>query len=331
MTDAPPDDKDPGRDGDKPRGQGPRRRFGGASGSRGSTSRGGDRGASRPPGSGKPGSGKPRSGKAGPARPGSAKPAARKGGSRPGGPRAAGARGTGKPPQPSGPAVPDEVTGGELDREVREELRTLSRDAAETVSRHLVMTARLLDEDPRLAWEHARAAVTRGGRLAVVREAAGVAAYRAGEYADALSQLRAARRISGSDAYWPMMADCERGLGRPDRALTMAGAPEVGHLDRAGRAEMRIVASGARRDLDQLDAALVTLQCAELRSNDRASWSARIKYAYADTLQAVGRTDEARQWFERAEQVDADGETEAAERLAELDGLVWTDLETDPS
>jgi tetratricopeptide (TPR) repeat protein len=171
--------------------------------------------------------------------------------------------------------------------------------------------------------------VTRGGRLGVVREAAGISAYRAGEYADALAQFRAARRISGSDSYWPIMADCERGLGRPERALTMAGAPEVERLDRAGKVEMRIVASGARRDLGQLDAAIVTLQCQELTASDRTSWSARLKFAYADALLAADRTDEAREWFERAQQADADDETDAAERLAELDGIVWIDAEDD--
>ena len=187
------------------------------------------------------------------------------------------------------------------------------------------MTERLLESNPTLAWEHARAAVARGGRLAVVREAAGIAGYAAGEYADALAQFRAARRISGSDSYWPIMADCERGLGRPERAIGMAGAPEVDRLDRAGRVEMRIVASGARRDLGQDDAAVVTLQCPELSASSTESWSARLKYAYADALVAVGRDDEAREWFERAAEVDLEQETEAAERLAELDGLVWVD------
>jgi len=217
------------------------------------------------------------------------------------------------------------VTGKELDKEIRGDLRTLSLEASEIVSRHLVMTARLLDDRPDLAWEHAKAAVSRGGRLAVVREAAGVAAYTAGEFADALAQFRAARRISGSDSYWPLMADCERGLGRPERAITMAGAPEVDRLDRAGRVEMRIVASGARRDLGQLDAAVVTLQCPELESTSTESWSPRLKFAYADALLAAGREDEARDWFAKAVAADVHDETDAAERLADLDGIVWVD------
>ena len=230
-----------------------------------------------------------------------------------------------RPARPTGPSIPADVTGQELDKAIRGDLRTLSLEAAEIVSRHLVMTARLLDDRPDLAWEHAKAAVARGGRLAVVREAAGIAAYAAGEYADALAQFRAARRISGSDSYWPIMADCERGLGRPERAISMAGADEVDRLDRAGRVEMRIVASGARRDLGQLDAAVVTLQCPELSSSSTESWSARLKFAYADALLAAGREDEAREWFAKTVEVDREDETDAAERLADLDGIVWVD------
>ena len=221
--------------------------------------------------------------------------------------------------------MPDDVTGKELDKELRGELRTLSVEAAEIVSRHLVMAQRLLEDNPALAWEHAKAAVSRGGRLAVVREAAGVTAYSAGEFADALAQFRAARRISGSDSYWPIMADCERGLGRPERAISMAGADEVDRLDRAGRIEMRIVASGARRDLGQLEAAVVTLQCPELTAAGVQPWNARLRYAYADALMEAGREDEAVEWFGRAAAADPDGETDAAERLAELEGLVWED------
>ena len=218
------------------------------------------------------------------------------------------------------------MTGQELDKAIRGDMRTLSVEAAEIVSRHLVMTARLLDDRPDLAWEHAKAAVGRGGRLAVVREAAGVAAYTAGEYADALAQFRAARRISGSDSYWPIMADCERGLGRPERAISMAGAPEVDRLDRDGRVEMRIVASGARRDLGQLDAAVVTLQCAELQQSSTEAWSARLKFAYADALLAAGREDEARDWFQRAVESDPEDATDAAERPHRGIHATWDDF-----
>ncbi len=164
--------------------------------------------------------------------------------------------------------------------------------------------------------------------MAAVREAAGLTAYATGRWAQARSELRAARRLSGSDEFLPMLADCERGLGKPEHALEIAGSPEAARLDKATKVEMRIVASGARGDLGQLDAAVVTLQCPELRDEGKP-WSARLRYAYAAALLAAGRTDDAIIWFEHAAASDADGETEAQERLDELAGVVYLDAEDD--
>jgi tetratricopeptide (TPR) repeat protein len=153
----------------------------------------------------------------------------------------------------------------------------------------------------------------------VVREACGEAAYAAGEYAEALSELRAAKRMNGSQAYAAVMADCERALGRPDRALALARNPAVAGFEPALKAEMTIVEAGARRDLGELDAALRTLESAPLRSQSRADWVVRLRYAYADTLLAAGRTEEATEWFHRTVAVDGDEITDAAERVAELE------------
>ncbi len=217
------------------------------------------------------------------------------------------------------------MTGSELDKDVRRELSSLSKETARTVGRHLVMVARLLDDDPDAAWEHALAARGRAARVAVVREAAGLAAYRSGRYAEALAELRTARRLTGSPEHLPIMADAERGLGRPERALAMAAAPEAAELDTAGRVEMLIVAAGARADLGQPEAAVVTLQVPQLRSTAKAPWVARLRSAYADALAAVGRDDEARRWLELAAAADETGETGAAERLEELDGVLVVD------
>jgi tetratricopeptide (TPR) repeat protein len=227
------------------------------------------------------------------------------------------------------------VTGAELDRAVRGELASLAVHNAEAVSRHLVMAGRLLDDDPEAAYRHASAAAKRAGRVGAVREAAGLAAYRSGRYAEALSELRAARRITGDQSMLPVMADCERGLGRPERALEMASSPEVGQLDAATRVELMIVASGARRDMGQTDAAVVALQGPALRPNLRRPWSARLFYAYADALQAAGRLAEAATWFGHAAEADSEGDTDADVRLAELSGVTFLDAgddsEVDPA
>nr|WSY58008.1 tetratricopeptide repeat protein [Streptomyces sp. NBC_00886] len=221
--------------------------------------------------------------------------------------------------------IPEDVTGEEIDKDVRQELLSLPKGLAEDVSKNLVMVARLIDEDPEGAYAYSKIALRLASRVAAVREAAGFAAYANQKYSEALAEFRAARRMTGSVELWPVMADCERGLGRPEKALDMAGAPEVHKLDKAGQVEMRLVAAGARRDMDQLDAAIVTLQSPELASNTVQPWTARLRYAYADALLAAGREDEAREWFAKAVESDKDGSTDASDRLAEMDGVEFVD------
>ncbi|GAA3405706.1 hypothetical protein [Pseudarthrobacter polychromogenes] len=162
------------------------------------------------------------------------------------------------------------------------------------------MAGRLIDEEPELAFQHALAASRRGGRLAAVREAVGLTAYAAGHYGEALREFRTYRRISGSNVHLPVMADCERGLGRPDRALDVARSEEAQDLDAPGKAELAIVAAGARTDLGQLDAAVAELEIPQLDINRAFSYSPRLFRAYADALAGVGRDAEAEKWRKQA-------------------------------
>lgn len=225
------------------------------------------------------------------------------------------------------PAIAEDVTGFEIDRAVKNELRTLSKDNAKGVGQHLVMVARLLDVDIVAARAHAETAVRRAGRVAAVRETRGLVAYREGDFQLALSEFRTARRLSGSQHLLPLMVDCERGLGRPERALELAGSPEARTLGRAERLELLIVCSGIRRDMGDLDAAVVLLEVPELNPSRRDPWSARLFYAYADALLARGDSELARAWFAEAADADADNLTDAPERLDELDGIVFVDLD----
>jgi tetratricopeptide (TPR) repeat protein len=201
---------------------------------------------------------------------------------------------------------------------VRAELRSLSKPVAELVGRHLVAAGRALDTDPQLALAHARAARAKAGRIAAVREAVGVAAYRAGEWSEALSELRTARRISGNPHNLPLIADAERALGRIDQAARALDDPDVRRLDAETKAELYIVVAGARRDLGQLDAALAVLSRGGLDQERPRPGSARLWYAYADALEAAGRREEATTWFAASAALDPDGELDAAERAAAL-------------
>ena len=224
------------------------------------------------------------------------------------------------------PPLPDDVTGSELDRDVRADLLTLAKDNAIAVSRHLVMAGRLLDDDPEAAYAHAMAAQRRAGRIGSVREAAGLAAYAIGAYAEALRELRTARRLTGSEVHLPLMADCERALERPEKALELAASPEAAGLDAQGQVEMRIVAAGARLDMGQADAAVVTLQGPELTARNPQPWHARLLSAYADALAAAGRPEEAQVWLRKAEAADRTGATGAGRRLSGEEEIVVYDL-----
>ncbi|MCU1518717.1 MAG: hypothetical protein JWQ75_3438 [Pseudarthrobacter sp.] len=215
-------------------------------------------------------------------------------------PNARDLRSANRPDRERSPEIDEDVTGKELDRATQHQIKTLEAKSAEWVARHLVMAGRLMDEEPELAFQHALAASRRGGRLAAVREAVGVTAYAAGHYGEALREFRTYRRISGSNVHLPVMADCERGLGRPDRALDVVRSEEAKDLDAPGKAELAIVAAGARTDLGQLDAAVAELEIPQLDINRAFSYSPRLFRAYADALSAVGREDEATKWNKQA-------------------------------
>ena len=203
-----------------------------------------------------------------------------------------------------------------LPRGVKAELRGLPKDLSEVVAGHLVTAGRLIDDDPELAYRHAEAARRRAARLPVVREAAAETAYAAG-------------RMTGNDDYLPVMADCERALGRPQAALKIAKEARRKQLEPALAIEMIIVESGARNDLGQQPEARRVLHQAILDLDNRRAArlgtpAARLYYAYADLLERAGKQPEARRWFDEAAAYDADGETDAVDRRDLLDGMLIT-------
>lgn len=218
-----------------------------------------------------------------------------------------------------GPPLPEDITGKELAADVRAQLRSLPEKLAQRVARHLAAAGAIIDDEPETAYQHTLAARSRAPRLAVVREAAGEAAYAAGHYTEALAELRAAKRMNGATAYLPIMADCHRALGNAKRAIELAKSPSVARFSAAAKAEMTIVEAGARRDLGQIDAALRTLERAPLNNKGREPWVVRLRYAYADTLEQAGREQDALSWFHRTNAIDAEEITDAADRAEALE------------
>lgn len=220
--------------------------------------------------------------------------------------------------RPEGPPIPEGIEAKQLSPEVRGELTTLDRSTADFVAKHLVAAGELIDDDPQAALEHARAARARSGRIAAVREAVGIAAYQCGDWAQALAELRAARRMGSKSPLLALIADCERGVGRPERAIELGRSPEAAQLTGDDADELRMVVAGARSDLGQHEQALAVLSTPQLDPRRTGQTTARLFYAYAETLLAVGRSQDALQWFINAAAADVDGVTDAEERITEL-------------
>ena len=215
------------------------------------------------------------------------------------------------------PDLPSDIDITDLDPSVLQDLSSLSKENSEAVAKHLIMAATWLEDDPQLSLRHARAAKDRAGRVSVVREMNGIAAYRAGEWKEALAELRAARRISGGPGLLAVMADCERGLGRPEKAVDLWRGEEAKELAPEDAIELAIVAAGARLDMGQADSAVVTIQRANPSKDSTGVSACRLSYAYANALLEAGRKAEAREWFQHAVDIDEGDWTDAAERLAE--------------
>ena len=216
------------------------------------------------------------------------------------------------------PRIPEGVDPKDLDPQVRQELRSLSRDNADMVAKHLIMAATLLDENTEKALEHARAAKDRAGRVAVARETNGIAAYHAGEWKEAISELRAARRMQGGPGLIAVLADAERALGRPEKALGVAGEYRPEELDPETRVELAMVVAGAYQDLDRHEESIVALE-EQLDAADAPDVTKlRVTYAYADALARAGRTADAIQWFTNANELDTEEVLDAEKRIAEL-------------
>ena len=228
-------------------------------------------------------------------------------------------------PHVPAPPVDEDFDYAELDRATRRELRSLPTGLAESVGGQLFMAARLIDTDPAEAMKYAEHAHRLASRVAGVREALAATAYANEDYRVALREARTVRRMTGDSAWLPIIADCERGLGRPERAIDLLREADLPSLTPEIQAESLIVLAGARQDLGDIEAALATLDNKLLRSKRPAPWLARMRMAYAELLTAAGRNAEAMTWVKHAEAADPDGSALDPERVATLEEVVIFD------
>ncbi len=188
----------------------------------------------------------------------------------------------------SDPEIPESITGEELEKRDRYQLSGLTEENALTVARHLVALSHFLETDPERAYWHGQSASFRAGRLALVRERAGIAALKSGRLDVAQRELKAALRISGNQGILPYLAEAERALGNPRKALETLGKVKMNSLKDAEEVELRIVSAQCRIDLGQPEAAVVTLTCKQLNTKD-ALWSEKLIAAYERAKALAGR------------------------------------------
>ena len=205
------------------------------------------------------------------------------------------------PDKAKSPLIPHDITPEDLEMGVRVQLKTLTAENAERVARHLAMVAILGDQDIELAHLHAMAAADRAGRIAVVRETLAITAYMVEDWALALREFLTHRRMTASNEHLPMMVDCERGLGRPKRALELGRSVERADLPAETRVNLAIAMSGARLDLDENELGLAELEIRELDPSRVFEYSPPLFWAYSDTLELLGRAAESKKWADLAE------------------------------
>ncbi|MDO5494866.1 MAG: hypothetical protein Q4G64_04060 [bacterium] len=207
------------------------------------------------------------------------------------------------------PRLDPEIHPGMLDGLSRRSLRSLNKENADMVARHLVASGLAIDDDPELAYQHALAAQRRAGRIDVVREAVATTAYVTGRYTEALREARTVRRLSGDDSLRVIEADSERGLGRPEKALAIINEVDLSAQPAELRAELAIVASGARADMGDHEAGLLAVEEA-LRIIRANELRARLLSVRADRLEELGRDEDAQRAREESSSLEPEVEEE---------------------
>lgn len=198
-------------------------------------------------------------------------------------------------PNPDEPTIPAGVSAEELDAQALRALNTLSGPNKDIVARHLVMAGQLIDLDPEEAYKHAAAASSRAGRVDVVREAAALTAYASGRYEEALREVRAVRRMRGDESLRAVEADCERGLGRPEKAVEIIDQTSTKGMELAEQVELVLVSSGARADLGENEVGLLIVDdaLAALPVDSDPALIRRLMEVKIDRLRELGRDAEA--------------------------------------
>ena len=191
--------------------------------------------------------------------------------------------------RPGEPKMPKGIEWSMLSTDDRERLRGLSKEHAENIGLHILAAYTLEERDPELALEHAKWVAHQASRIDFARETLAFVAYRQGDYKLALREFRTAFRMNGFLDYLPFIADCERGMGEPKKAIETAMSDDAKYLRGESKAEMFLVYAGALGDLELWDKAIEIVHTLG-RSKGLAMRAVQAEQYF---LEQTGRSDEA--------------------------------------
>ncbi|MFQ9101343.1 MAG: tetratricopeptide repeat protein [Bifidobacterium adolescentis] len=195
--------------------------------------------------------------------------------------------------RPGEPKMPKGIEWSMLSTDDRERLRGLSKEHAENIGLHILAAYTLEERDPELALEHAKWVAHQASRIDFARETLAFVAYRQGDYKLALREFRTAFRMNGFLDYLPFIADCERGMGEPKKAIETAMSDDAKYLRGESKAEMFLVYAGALGDLEMWDKAIEIVHTLGRSKGLAGEYRMRAVQAEQYFLEQAGRSDEA--------------------------------------
>lgn len=195
--------------------------------------------------------------------------------------------------RPGEPKMPKGIEWSMLSTDDRERLRGLSKEHAENIGLHILAAYTLEERDPELALEHAKWVAHQASRIDFARETLAFVAYRQGDYKLALREFRTAFRMNGFLDYLPFIADCERGMGEPKKAIETAMSDDAKYLHGESKAEMFLVYAGALGDLELWNKAIEIVHTLGRSKGLAGEYRMRAVQAEQYFLEQAGRSDEA--------------------------------------
>ncbi|MCI1983751.1 MAG: hypothetical protein LKJ47_03125 [Bifidobacteriaceae bacterium] len=210
-----------------------------------------------------------------------------------------------------------------LSKDEKLRLRSLSKEHAENIGLHMLAAYSLEEENPEQALEHAQWIAKQASRVDIARETLAFISYRAGDYKTALKEFRTARRMNGEIDYLPFIADSERGVGHPEKAIEIALSDDAKDLEGDSKAEMLLVFAGAYADLGKVEQAIKIVDTLGKSKGVSGGYRMRAIQAEQNFLDQAGRHDESmalESEAERLEEAFADlDESEMEEEVVDND------------